>query len=215
MRVDRVDGNVERLGDLGPREVCREKSQHPQLAWAELSRLRDALPVSGGRRCALYQVNDIGEQTAVRRLVPWEDSEELGSVVHREREDQSIWFSGSQGGLGCGSGGVPIAQSEVREASEHMSFDECVRREADRRHEVQNVSEESQRRGGVSFGETYCCPPEVNGVYPLVFGGEPVERGTRIVWHPETSLCSREPFGDHPSENVHTGKKRLRLHRCG
>ena len=52
---------------------------------------------------------------------------------------------------------------------------------------------------------------EVNGVYPFVFGGEPVERCARFVWHPETS----EPFGDHRCENVHTGEKRLRLHRRG
>ena len=40
MRVDRVDGDVERSRDLGPREVCRQESQHPQFAWAELFRLR-------------------------------------------------------------------------------------------------------------------------------------------------------------------------------
>ena len=47
----------------------------------------------------------------MRRLVTWEDVEELGSVEHRKREDQPIWFSSSERGLGCGSGGVPIAQS--------------------------------------------------------------------------------------------------------
>jgi hypothetical protein len=47
----------------------------------------------------------------MRRLVPWEDVEELASAVHSKREDQPIWFSGSEGGLGCGSSRVPIAQS--------------------------------------------------------------------------------------------------------
>jgi hypothetical protein len=45
------------------------------------------------------------------RLVTWEDVEELARVAHRKREDQPIWFSSSERGLGCGSGGVPIAQS--------------------------------------------------------------------------------------------------------
>src|SRR5438105_11426732 len=117
--------------------------------------------------------------------MPWEDVEELGSLEHSEREDQPIWFSSSEGGLGGGSGSVPIAQSQVREASEHTCFDECVRREAKRRHEVLKVSEESQRPGRVSFRQADCCSPEVNGVYPLVSGGEPVERCARFVWHPE------------------------------
>ena len=47
----------------------------------------------------------------MRRLVTWEDVEELASVVHSKWEDQPIWFSSSERGLGCGSGGVPIAQS--------------------------------------------------------------------------------------------------------
>src|SRR5260370_1298174 len=43
-----------------------------------------------------------------------EDVEELASVAHSEREDQPIWFSSSERGLGCGRGGVAIAQSEIR-----------------------------------------------------------------------------------------------------
>ena len=163
------------------------------------------------RRCASQEVNDIGEQGAVRRLVTWEDVEELAGVAHSKREDQPIWFSSSERGLGCGRGGVPIAQSQVREASEQMRFDECVRREAGRRHHALNVSEDSQRRGRVSLCQADRCSGEVNGVNPFVFGGELVERCARFVWHPETS----EPFGDHRCENVHTGEKRLRLHGGG
>jgi hypothetical protein len=47
----------------------------------------------------------------MRRLVPREGVEELGSVVHSKREDQPIRFSSSERGLGCGCGAVPIAQS--------------------------------------------------------------------------------------------------------
>jgi hypothetical protein len=47
----------------------------------------------------------------MRRLMTWENVEELGSVVHRKREDQPIRLSSSKRGLGCGCGGVPIAQS--------------------------------------------------------------------------------------------------------
>ena len=82
--------------------------------------------------------------------MPWEDVEELGSLEHSEREDQPIWFSSSEGGLGCGSGGVPIAQSQVREASEHTCFDECVRREAKRR------SKNSRRQRRLS-GHSQVC----------------------------------------------------------
>ena len=46
----------------------------------------------------------------MRRSVTREDVEELGSVGHGKREDQPVWFSSSERGLGCGSGGVPIAQ---------------------------------------------------------------------------------------------------------
>ena len=35
--VDRVDRDVERSGDLGPRQICWQESQYPQLARAELS----------------------------------------------------------------------------------------------------------------------------------------------------------------------------------
>ena len=52
---------------------------------------------------------------------------------------------------------------------------------------------------------------EVNGVHPFVFGGELIKRCARFVWHSEKS----EPLSDHRCENVHTGEKRLRLHRCG
>ena len=83
----------------------------------------------------------------MRRLVTWEDVEELTGVVHREREDQPIWFSSSERGLGCGRGGVAIAQGEVGEAGEQMCFDESVRREAGWRHHARSVSEDCQRRG--------------------------------------------------------------------
>jgi len=79
----------------------------------------------------------------MRRLMTWENVEERGSVVHSKREDQPIRLSSSKRGLGCGRGGVPIAQSKMREAGEHMCFDECVRREAGRRHEALNVPEDS------------------------------------------------------------------------
>jgi hypothetical protein len=45
----------------------------------------------------------------MRRLVTREGVQERGSVVHSKREDQPIWFSSSERGLGCGCGGVPIA----------------------------------------------------------------------------------------------------------
>ena len=77
----------------------------------------------------------------MRSLVTSEDVEEVGSLVHGKREDQPVCFSSSERRLGCGSGGGPIAQSQVREAGEHMCFDECVCREAERRHHVLNVSE--------------------------------------------------------------------------
>jgi hypothetical protein len=41
----------------------------------------------------------------MRRSVTWEDVEEFASVVQSKREDQPIWFSSSQRGLGCPSGG--------------------------------------------------------------------------------------------------------------
>src|SRR6266851_7534865 len=151
----------------------------------------------------------------MRRLVTWEGVEELGSVVHSKREDQPIRFSSSERGLGSGGGGVPIAQSQVREASEHMCFYECVRREAGRRHEVLNVAQRSQRRGRVSLCQADCCSRKVNADHPFVSDGELVECCARLVWHSETSLCGREPFGDHRRENVHTGEKRLCLHCRG
>ncbi len=79
----------------------------------------------------------------MRRFVTWEDVEELASVVHRKREDQPIWFSSSERGLCCDSGGAPIAKSEEREPGEQMCFDECVRWRAGRRHHAPNISEES------------------------------------------------------------------------
>ena len=48
---------------------------------------------------------------AVRRLVAWEGVEELARVVHGEREDQPIWFSGRERGFGCGQRRRSIAQS--------------------------------------------------------------------------------------------------------
>src|SRR5712691_8609293 len=99
----------------------------------------------------------------------WEDVEELASVAHSEREDQSIWFSSSERGLGCGRGGVAIAQGEVAEAGEQMCFDESVRREAGRRHHARGVAEDSQRGVRVSVGQADCGSGEVNGVNPLVF----------------------------------------------
>src|ERR1700716_2145383 len=108
MGVDRVDGHIERSRDLGPREVRRQESQHPQLAWAELLGWRETPAVENWRRCASQEVNDIGHQGAVRRLVTWEDVDELARVVHGERKDQPVWFSGRERGLGCGRGGVPI-----------------------------------------------------------------------------------------------------------
>ena len=86
---------------------------------------------------------------------------------------------------------------------------------AERRHHALNVSEDSQRRGRVSLCQADCCSRR--GQWrpsAFVFGGELVERGARFVWHPETSLVP-QPFGDHRCENVHTGEKRLRLHRRG
>ena len=80
----------------------------------------------------------------------WKDVEQLGGVVHGKREDQPIWFSSSESGLGCCCGGVPITQCQVGEAREHVCFDECVRREAERRHHVLYVSEDCQRDGRVS-----------------------------------------------------------------
>ena len=147
----------------------------------------------------------------MRRLVTWEDVEELAGVAHRKREDQPIWFSSRERGLGCGRGGVPIAQSEIREAGEQMRFDESVRREAGGRRHALSVSEDSQRRGRVSLGQADRCVGEVNGVDPFVFGGELVERCARLIWHSETS----EPFGDHRREDVHTAEQRLRLHGGG
>jgi len=79
----------------------------------------------------------------MRRLMTWENVEELGSVVHDKREDQPIRLSSSKRGFGCGCGGVPIAQSYVREAGEYMCLDECVCWEAGRRHKALNVSEDS------------------------------------------------------------------------
>ena len=54
----------------------------------------------------------------MRRFVLWEDVEELTSVVHRKREDQPIWFGGSERGLYGSSCRAPIAQREVRSASQ-------------------------------------------------------------------------------------------------
>src|SRR5439155_23621186 len=88
--VDRVDGDVERSGDLGPREVRRQEPQHPQLARAELVGWQWTRPVAAWRRCASQEVSDVGEQRAVRRLMRWEHVEELASVAHSEREDQPI-----------------------------------------------------------------------------------------------------------------------------
>src|ERR1700730_6775041 len=48
-----------------------------------------------------------------------------------------------------------------------------------------------------------------------MLGGETIERGARLVWPPQTSWRGRKPLGDHPSEDVRTGEKRLRLHRRG
>ncbi len=45
----------------------------------------------------------------MRRFVTWEDVEEPGCVGHSKREDQPIWFSSSERGLGFSSSGVPIA----------------------------------------------------------------------------------------------------------
>src|SRR5437762_2574138 len=96
----------------------------------------------------------------------WEDVEELASVAHSEREDQPIWFSSSERGLGCGRGGVAIAQGEVAEAGEQMCFDESVRRSAGRRHHALNVSEDSQRRSRSFLCQADCCSREVDGVNP-------------------------------------------------
>jgi hypothetical protein len=46
----------------------------------------------------------------MRRLVNWEDVEELAGVVHGKREDQPIWLSSSERVLGCGGGGAPVVQ---------------------------------------------------------------------------------------------------------
>src|SRR6266404_8771298 len=106
-------------------------TQYAELARAELFRLRQSTQVDALWGCASQQVDDIGEQRAVRSLVTWKGLEQLAGVVHGKREDQPIWFSSSQRGLGCGGGGGPIAQRQVREAGEHMCFHECVRGEAE------------------------------------------------------------------------------------
>ena len=54
----------------------------------------------------------------MRRSVTWEDVQQLGRVRHSKGEDQPIWLGGSERGLGCGPGGVPIVSRQVSEASE-------------------------------------------------------------------------------------------------
>ena len=62
------------------------------------------------RRCASQQVDDVGEQGAMSRFVTRERVEQLRGVGHRKREDQPVWLGGRERRLGCGSGGVSIAQ---------------------------------------------------------------------------------------------------------
>src|SRR5207302_4743780 len=137
----------------------------------EVCGLRPARWFGARRRCAAQQVDDVGEKRGMSRFVTRERVEQLRGPVHGKREDQPIWLGGSERGLGGGGGGAPMTQSQVREASEHVCFDECVRRKTEWRHHTVNVSEDSQRRGGVALGQADCCLREVNGVHPLVSGG--------------------------------------------
>jgi hypothetical protein len=73
----------------------------------------------------------------------------------------------------------------------------------------------SRSASAAASAASAAAAPELNGVDPVLFGGETVERCTRLVSHPKTTLCGREPLGDHPSEDVRAGEKRLRLHRRG
>jgi hypothetical protein len=77
----------------------------------------------------------------VSRLVTRERVEQFPGPGHCKREDQPVWLGGRERRLGRGSGGVSIAQVQVRDASEQMRLNERERRKADREWRVPHVLE--------------------------------------------------------------------------
>ena len=58
----------------------------------------------------------------MRRLVAWENVEELRGSCDREREEQPIRLGGRERCLGCGRSCLAIPRLEVRDAGEQMSL---------------------------------------------------------------------------------------------
>src|SRR5205807_2228672 len=96
-----------------------------------------------------------------------------------------------------------------------MRFNERERGEVDRGRHVPKISEDIQRRGGVTLRQADDCTRVVNGVeryelvrhgsaFPFAFCGESIERCARLIWHPKASLSGREPSGNRQYESVHT-----------
>ena len=175
MGVDRVDGYVELLRDLGPRQVCREISQHAEFARAEFLRLRQPVPIDAGERFASQQVNDVSEKGAMGRFVTRQRIEQLRGLGHSERENQPVRLGGRKRCLGCRGGGASIPQAQVRDTSEQIRFDERERRPG-RGRDVRNVSKYVQRTAGVSLRHADHRARVVNetGNHPTGFGRESV-----------------------------------------
>ena len=141
----------------------------------------------------------------------WEGVQKRRGSGRSKREHQPVWLGGRERCLGCGSGGVSIPQAQVRDTGEQMRLDERERWD-DGGRDVQNLSEDIQRRRGVPLGQGDHCTSVVNGAHlPVVdgpdlpgLGGEFGERCARLISHPQTSLRGREPARDPRRESVHT-----------
>src|SRR5271165_5073747 len=72
VRADRVRRDRQLAGDLRPGQVRRKIPQYPELARAELFRQRRCGLVFGRQGRAVHEVEDVGEQRGMRRLMPWQ-----------------------------------------------------------------------------------------------------------------------------------------------